>query len=983
MKIKLTLLTILLLMLACQRQKQPFFVQNPILQANIKVQTNAFAKSIDAHQYEDVIEKGEKFLIQYKDSLSYDSTGWAMLHHRLGVAYSRATPQDSIFRKKMKTHFETAIDLRTLIPTASTDLANSYLNLGIGENKHHKHEDAIAPLKKAFDFYSEKETVKYIGVRKELLLAYINEEEYELAEQYFQSIKSFYSSLKEETKNDNVKLEYAGSLRYYGDLLKAKGNYQEAIKYYNDALKLYTKENDVMTLNLNRSFALMENKQNAEAISTVNSTITYFLKQEDSVNLGQAYFQLGNCYIAQKNYAQALFFSKQKALPILQNQQDRVAIGACYFTSALAYDGKGDNQKALQNSQKSLQSYLFDFKSDDIKVNPSEEQIIRCQVKPELIDVLELKAKALTKLATQSKSITYLESAWQTYQTRSDLQALVREDIPSENSKIALGEKQNWVSAALNVAKQLYVQTKDFKYQEQAYALVQNSKAAVIIEYLQGEKGKKIANVSKADSAQDVQFSVECYKLYKAKSDSPDDKNIDNQILLSEERFNSFKKEIEQKYPLYYQYKYNHKALEIKEIQARLRPNMATLDYMATADSLHIFCINKQRLTWKTISLDGSQKANADTLKKLLNDPNGEMKTPQSKQFLDCSHRLYQCLIEPMSSELLGIIRLRIIPSDWLHKVAFESLCTTPYSGDWSNINVPYLIRDKAMSYLFSVKELQPIATKKTNNKISVGSFGISYDDKKMFSSSRSSDSCLNILAATRGGGKLHHAVEEADAVYALWGVGDCLLNEKATKNNFIKNCQSNDYSILHLAMHGVPECSDPQKIQLVFAKNNATEDNLMHLHEIAGLKMHSNLAVLSACHSGDGQLENQEGIISLTRAFAMAGCRSLITSNSYVNDYTSPMIFNYFYKNLKDDELDKDIALQKAICKYLDYKSDDMRLPYRWANFHLWGDVDQIQGSEDTTFPTFGRLLLLVGITIIAFIGVISFRRGRTQNAS
>ena len=963
MKTKLTLFTILLLTLACQRQKQPFFVQDSVFHAKMDNIIGSF--NINEENCSTVIQEGEKTLVLYKDSLCYDSIGWSKLHHRLAIAY-RYCPNDDSTHSKMKTNFEAAIALRTLIPSKKKDLANSYINLGIGENQYGNYKDAIEPLKKALDFYTQKEdTARCIGVRRELLKAYSELDEHDLTEKYFKSTEQYYNGIN--LPSDAIQREYAGVLHYYGDFLNKTENYQSAIKYFAKTQQLFEKlgfKDDKAIVNLKLSFAQMENEQNSEAIATVNSTIPFFQSQKDSTNLAQCYTQLSQCYLSQKNYPKALFYSEQKALPILLNQQDKTALGNCYLTAAIAYFENGDNQNTLKNSQKALQSYLIDFKSDEVAKNPSEQELKNYQAKSALINVFLQKAKTLSKFAIQTESTTYLENSWQTYQILNGLIALIREDILTENSKIDLGEKQDWVADALNVAKQLFAKTNNLKYQEEAYALVQNTKAQVINEHFQGEKGKKIANVSKEDSDKERELFAKYSNLNKKQLDYPNDKALEDKALLAELRFYDFQKVIENKYPLYRQSKYDHKALTVKEIQERLKPNMAALDYMVTKDSLHIFCINKQRLTWKTISLDGSQKASADTLKKLLNDPNGEMKTPQSKQFLDCSHRLYQSLVQPIANELMGVTRLRIISDDWIYNVSFQSLCMKPYLGDWSNKEVPFLIRNFAISRLFSVKELKPIAPKQSNSKVSVGSFGINYNDDKIFSSSRSSDSCLRIMAATRGGGKLYHAAEEADSVHAIWGIGDCFLNDKATKNNFIKNCQSKDYSILHLAMHGIPECDNPEKIQLIFAKNSATEDNLMHLHEIAGLKMHSDLAVISACHSGDGQLENKEGIISLGRAFTMAGCRSLITSNSYVNDYTSPMIFKYFYNNLKDNDLEKDIALQKAICSYLDNKGNTMRLPYRWANFHLWGDVDSIKTSEKESFFSFNWLMTLLGIS-------------------
>ena len=443
----------------------------------------------------------------------------------------------------------------------------------------------------------------------------------------------------------------------------------------------------------------------------------------------------------------------------------------------------------------------------------------------------------------------------------------------------------------------------------------------------------------------------------------------------AEQLFYSFLKEIEKKYPVYYAYKYNHEPLKIKAIQARLKDNTAILDYMDTKDSLHIFCITKQHFTWKTIAIDSTDLANANTLKNILNEPNNTIETPKSKQFLDCANRLYQLLIQPMNSELMDITSLRFVPSGWVYNIAFASLCTESYSENWTQKEAPYLIRKYALSYLFSVKDLQTCDPKPNSNNVSVGSFGNSYEDESTSKSLRSSGSCLEALATTRGGGKLLYATKEAQQVYAQWGKGNCFVDKRATKENFMKFCGSKNYSILHIAMHSVRDCNNPETIQLVFAKSNDTLDNLLRLSEIAGMKMNSDLAVLSACHSGDGSLKNREGVISLSRAFAMAGCRSLIMSNSYVIDDASPEIFENFYGNLNDNQ-DKDIALQQAMIKYLNDQTDAKRIPYRWANFKLWGNTDKVQGSESSKI---NLRWLALGFAIIGIFSLFLLNRKKS----
>jgi CHAT domain-containing protein len=159
-----------------------------------------------------------------------------------------------------------------------------------------------------------------------------------------------------------------------------------------------------------------------------------------------------------------------------------------------------------------------------------------------------------------------------------------------------------------------------------------------------------------------------------------------------------------------------------------------------------------------------------------------------------------------------------------------------------------------------------------------------------------------------------------------------------------------------------MPRCDDREKIQLLF------QDGPMSVDEIAGIQMHCDLAVLSACNSGDGKLENNEGILSLGRAFSMSGCQSLIISNGSVIDNASPIVFKDFYKNLKEGD-SKDVALQKALLNYRKDGGSAARLPYRWANFHHYGNTDTIEGSADSSFYTHKIWWLLAALATAGLV--------------
>ena len=62
-------------------------------------------------------------------------------------------------------------------------------------------------------------------------------------------------------------------------------------------------------------------------------------------------------------------------------------------------------------------------------------------------------------------------------------------------------------------------------------------------------------------------------------------------------------------------------------------------------------------------------------------------------------------------------------------------------------------------------------------------------------------------------------------------------------------------------------------------------EDNFLHVYELYNMKLPIDMAVLSACNTGFGKLETGEGFMSLGRAFAYAGCPSVVMSHWKVDD--------------------------------------------------------------------------------------------------
>jgi CHAT domain-containing protein len=79
----------------------------------------------------------------------------------------------------------------------------------------------------------------------------------------------------------------------------------------------------------------------------------------------------------------------------------------------------------------------------------------------------------------------------------------------------------------------------------------------------------------------------------------------------------------------------------------------------------------------------------------------------------------------------------------------------------------------------------------------------------------------------------------------------------------------------------------------------DSTNDAIINGFEAGMLPLSgTELVVLSACHTGDGKIENGEGIVGLQRSFKLAGAKHIVMSLWKAHDRTTRIIMEQFYKH-------------------------------------------------------------------------------------
>jgi tetratricopeptide (TPR) repeat protein len=186
-----------------------------------------------------------------------------------------------------------------------------------------------------------------------------------------------------------------------------------------------------------------------------------------------------------------------------------------------------------------------------------------------------------------------------------------------------------------------------------------------------------------------------------------------------------------------------------------------------------------------------------------------------------------------------------------------------------------------------------------------------------------------------------------------------------ASEENFKKiGVSGHSPRILHLATHGFTY-SDPEKNQkknlgnnepsfrliddpmmrsgLILAGGNFywknkrplanCEDGILVAYEVRDLNLrNTELAILSACQTGLGDIVGSEGVFGLQRAFKIAGVKFLIVSLWHIPDEKTRELMQLFYQNWAA----KKESLRDAFSNAQETMREMYGNPYLWAGFVL-----------------------------------------------
>lgn len=855
----------------------------------------------DENVYKEALNKYQKAK-QLLESAKVQNETYATTLLKIGSLYEVSEDYSRSIR-----YYKASIDVWKNLTSNTDGLLNTFISLGNIFSKTESYDSALYYCNKAESLipYLSKTTQKQRLYNITGVLLYKNGD-------YKQSISYLEKAFILAQQSKVPATELCIFQLNIASAANSLGQYSRALQAYKQALK-YNYVPEIVNRKIGETY-LKLNKQDSALLYLQKAAIP-----DNPENRIVVWNHLGNLYTQRGEYARALdYYNQSIALNRKQLGNKNTKLATSYVGIGQVYEAQKQFPKALATYQQALHLLHFSFQDAGIYKNPTDLDNVVSRL--DFFKVLRAKAAALQKYYLQTGKNPDLEASLQTYQLAIRLAEQLRLSYDSDEAKLFFNQQVFPVyEEAVTAAFTLFEKANRNSYAELAFVLSEKSKAAVLAETLRGLQIGKQKGVPAGLLKQEKELRRKITKLTVASIETKDsaqmvalkDQIRDNEIALSQlvKKLDANEK--------YYQLKYNHQPISVVQLQKRvIDRNTALVEYFFGDKALYAFVITPNGLRGFRLSADTIFHQALQLYKNSLFEHHN---SPQQPVW---SNRLYQTLVAPLQSEIRGYDKLIIVPDGELSYLPFESLVQDPN-------RLSYLLDAYVIRYAYSGTLLE-FAQRKHNELETKEVMAMAPFAGKAGSAFRSMQ--ISPLPASKT------EVEQIG--------GRIFLESAATKEVFLK--MASRYGIVHLATHAKADSDDPLNSYITFYPKDADSVSGYRLYtsELYNLQLDSvKLVVLSACETGGGQLVRGEGVMSLARAFAYAGCPNIAMTLWRAEDQATAQITTRMYEYLKQG-YDKDEALTKSKQDYLQEAPAARRNPYYWANVVLVGDADPVYSS-------------------------------------
>jgi len=516
----------------------------------------------------------------------------------------------------------------------------------------------------------------------------------------------------------------------------------------------------------------------------------------------------------------------------------------------------------------------------------------------------------------------------------------------------------------LRLLLDVYMRTNDEQYLRDSFEYNERMRARVFLEIL-GRAHTTRVKANAGPSQDDIRRNIAQihHRLQSSELEPSVQSKLLDQLENLRDKWRNLQKETARQDPRQSGVFYSQPTT-VAALQAALGADAALLEYMTAHDGSILWVITKEQI--RAYKLPGAElQAIVEKYLKSLRQP--LIGADEISSHIELGQKLYRELVGP-AEELIRQKKHIIVAADgWLHYLPFETLIVSQGQGRSTRAarltDVDYLIKKYQVTYIPSASVLVTQQNGRQPRRPQADLPLIAFGDP-VYRGGNSQDQEIegnkitNLALRGQNFERLEFSGEEVRRIARIFGVSaesqHINLRDRATVER-LRSTDLSRYRVLHFAAHAilgdqVKRLSQPALV-LSQPERGKIEEGLLQFSDILDLKLNADLVVLSACDTGLGRFREGEGIIGLTRAFLYAGASSAVVSLWKVQDQSTSLLMERFYRNLKRG-LSKSEALRQAKLDIMRSSVDlkvtgmrqDLASPFYWAPFILVGDWGPIQ---------------------------------------
>ncbi|RYJ40088.1 CHAT domain containing protein [Flavobacterium anhuiense] len=787
------------------------------------------------------------------------------------------------------------------------------------ENQFGQNLDAIKSYEKAWMIYQKNKLKNYDIIEfclKPLGNLYTVLGDYENAEN---TIKQYYF-IASQQKNKSQK---TAAILNLSNVYQNTGNVYKAIELIEKTIqteKLSAVEKGLLLNNLGTNYVLSSKKAEAETsfLKAVSLLKNYKTQTE---TLANAYRNLAQLKVDQNDFKKASeFFEKAKTEFNKNPKREPRKIGQFYYEAAFISFSEGNLIDAQQNLEIVFKTLLPNYSASKNRL-PNGNSLYAETV---LLDALDL--QALIYLAENQP-----KNALKSYELSFKIEEMIQSLLVYENSKIITQVRnRNRTEKCIEIYLSLFERERKMNYIESAFLLSEHTKSVVLKRHL-----KNIETISREEKLilQQLQNWNTIILKEQQKLEAANISKINEAVKKQNELMLLLKtkqNKTDQK---------KNSELDLTKLYDKLKKdNAALVEYFFGSHCIYNFTLeNKKIILHKIETFDKELLSFIG----LFKDPSAIANNPKKYNLL--GNKVYQKLQIPKLEKHKNLI---IVPDGILSFLPFEALISE--ISNTSNFTKMHYLLDKFDVAYNNSAELYLNANTLSNGKNNIlGLFPIF--EKTNY--------------------ELPFSKNELQSIKHNFD-GQFFENKNADFSNFKNNAIGK--SIIHLSTHASSgDLETPASIKFY--------DQEVLFSELYNLQFNPDLVVLSACETGIGKLYKGEGAMSVARGFQFAGAQNLLFSLWNVNDYTTSVFMDYFYKEVKHNSSFVH-ATSNAKREFLKDENvpNAKKSPYYWSAFVYYGTLEKPEKQTNYILYIIS-FLGLIGL----FLGFNHYRNGKSSRNS